>query len=266
LVVEALLERRAAGLALNAQVVNTTEGALYQAACKYSGSYDAALRAAGIDSAQVRVQAVWDKDKITAALRERLKEGLEMNYKAICASNPALGGAIHRYFGSCDDALRTCGVDPDSVRKCRPMPDDQALFGALRAIAEDGALSSKMVASANRRLMHLTRQRFGSLEAAVKAAGLRYFHAQRVTASASAAAHWTEERVIRALRDMHEEGQDLRYRPVKTRHQALFFAAKELFGSYVNADREAGIDYWQMSQHQLAKERSAAAEAGQDGE
>ncbi len=102
---------------MNAQVVSTTERALYQAACAYFESYDAALRAAAIDSAQVRKAVAWDKAKISAALRDRLNEGLEMNYKAICASNPALGGAIHRHFGPHDNALRACGVDPDLVRE-----------------------------------------------------------------------------------------------------------------------------------------------------
>ena len=262
-IIKALRERRAAGLALNAQAVSTTDQGLYQAAHAYFESYDAALRAAGIDSAQVRKAVAWDKAKISAALRERMNEGLEMNYRAICASNPALGVAIHRHFGSHDNALRACGLDPDLVRKCRPMPDDDALFDALRAIAQNGAASHKMIFSANPRLVHLSRQRFGTLEAAVKAAGLRYFHSQRV--NTSAAAHWTEERVIRALRGMHEEGQDLRYRAMKTRYQPLFFAAKEIFGSYVNAVKQAGINYWEMSQAQLAKERAAARPPAKDG-
>ena len=45
---------------------------------------------------------------------------------------------------------------------------------------------------------------------------------------------------------------------MKEHAQPLFFAARRLFGSYVNAVREAGIDYWTMSQAQLAKDRHAA--------
>ena len=33
------------------------------------------------------------------------------------------------------------------------------------------------------------------------------------------------------------------------KEQPLFFAAKELFGSYVNAVKQAGINYWQIVQH-----------------
>jgi len=119
-IIAALRERRAKGLALNAQVVNTTDQGLYQAACAYFGSYDAALGAAGIDSAQVRKAVNWDRAKILAALRERLKEGLEMTFKAIYGSNAGLGGAINRHFGSHDNALRAIGVDPATSRCFSP--------------------------------------------------------------------------------------------------------------------------------------------------
>jgi len=45
---------------------------------------------------------------------------------------------------------------------------------------------------------------------------------------------------------------------MRHRSQPLFFAAKNFFGSYVNAVQQAGINYWDMSQAQLAKERAAA--------
>jgi len=43
--------------------------------------------------------------------------------------------------------------------------------------------------------------------------------------------------------------------------QPLFYAAKKLFGSYVNAVAQAGIDYWEMSQAQLKREREARERA-----
>jgi hypothetical protein len=138
------------------------------------------------------------------------------------------------------------------------MPDDNEIFAALRAIAQDGSVSPAMVRSAENRLLHLGRQRFGTFEAAVNAAGLRYVRGGRCTGGAG---HWTEQRVLQALNDLHNDGHDLRYRPMKTNAQPLFFAAKKFFGSYVNAVRQAGIDYWQMSQEQLAKERAAAKSA-----
>jgi hypothetical protein len=48
---------------------------------------------------------------------------------------------------------------------------------------------------------------------------------------------------------------------MKEHSQPLFFAAKHFFGSYVNSLKQAGINYWEMSQAQLAKERAEARNA-----
>ena len=51
--------------------------------------------------------------------------------------------------------------------------------------------------------------------------------------------HRTDELVLQTLRDLHGDGRDLRCRHMKERSQPLFFAAKELFGPYANAVRQA---------------------------
>jgi hypothetical protein len=127
----------------------------------------------------------------------------------------------------------------------------------LRALARDGTVSHKWVQSANGRLGDYARSRFGSLAAAVNAAGLCYI--RWPNRAASSAGHWNEQSVLQTLRDLHRGSHDLRYRHMKDHSQPLFFAAKRLFGSYVNAVKRAGINYWEMSQAQLAKERTAAA-------
>jgi hypothetical protein len=42
---------------------------------------------------------------------------------------------------------------------------------------------------------------------------------------------------------------------MKRKSQPLFYAAKQLFGSYSTAVLQAGINYWEMSQLQLKRER-----------
>jgi hypothetical protein len=129
----------------------------------------------------------------------------------------------------------------------------------LRRAARDGRVAPGWVHDA--RLRYQAVRRFGSFEAAVKAAGLQYF---RLTA-APAAGHWTEQLVLETLRDLHRGGHDLRYRHMKDHSQPLFFAAKKLFGSYINAVKQANIDYWEMSQAHLAKDRAAARKAAMEG-
>lgn len=64
--------------------------------------------------------------------------------------------------------------------------------------------------------------------------------------------------MLQSLKELHAQGEDLRYRPMREKHQPLFWAAHCLFGSYANAVRAMGFDYWTMSQAQLARQRKRA--------
>ena len=75
--------------------------------------------------------------------------------------------------------------------------------------------------------------------------------------AAGAAGHWTEQSVLRTLRELYREGKtDLRHRAMKQSHHSLFWAAKELYGSYVNAVWAAGIDYDEVVREALRAARS----------
>jgi len=259
-ILAALRDREARGLALNVRGMKPSRSGLVQAASKRFGSYDEALRAAGIDPDPIRQRRRdWDRQQIIDAVRARHDKGLALNSAAI-KDDPSLHDAIRRHFDSHDEALRAAGVDPASVRKCM-IWDKGMILTSLRKIAIEGRLSPGIAKAGHKRVMVAAIRWFGSFEAAVTAAGLEYFRGDRPTSHG--VGHWTEQRVLQTLRDLRKDGHDLRYRPMKTHSQPLFFAAKEHFGSYVNAVREAGIDYWQMSQAQLAKERATKAVAGE---
>jgi hypothetical protein len=155
----------------------------------------------------------------------------------VSPSDPPLAGAIHRYFGSHDAALRAAGIDPKSVRKRRRPWQPEEILTALRGLARDSVIPWPLARSSPG-IERAARGYFGSVEAAARAAGPRYV---RPPGRASVG-HWTAELVLKALRDLHHDGHDLRYRQMKEHSQPLFYAAKQLFGSYVNAVKQAGID------------------------
>ena len=131
--------------------------------------------------------------------------------------------------------------------------DSDQTLDALRGGSRHGALPWPLEASAGVALVDAARRRFGSIKAASQAAGLRYERR-----GGKEIGHWTEDLVLQTLRDLRRDGHDLRHRFMKEHSQPLFFAAKEFFGSCVNAVRQAGIDYWQMSQAHLASDRATA--------
>ena len=67
--------------------------------------------------------------------------------------------------------------------------------------------------------------------------------------------------VRQMLQDLNAVGHDLRHGRMKRTNQPLFYAAKTLFGSYSKAVLEAGINYWEMSQVQLKREREKRKQA-----
>lgn len=79
------------------------------------------------------------------------------------------------------------------------------------------------------------RRVFGSLKAAMEAAGLPY---------PPHPCPWNEETILQAIRQMHAEGRDLSLAAVKDRKAgSLLGPAMHRFGSWRNAIEAAGIDY-----------------------
>jgi hypothetical protein len=55
--------------------------------------------------------------------------------------------------------------------------------------------------------------------------------------------HWSRDRVVREIRRLREEGNDLRHSEVAGKHQKLVSASVRYFGSWGAAVSAAGIDY-----------------------
>src|SRR5437868_3341548 len=54
---------------------------------------------------------------------------------------------------------------------------------------------------------------------------------------------WDKERIVTALRHLHQKGMDLSYNKLARKQQSLVSAAAYHFGSYRKAVERAGIDY-----------------------
>lgn len=83
------------------------------------GSWDAALRAAGIDPASVRRYESWSKPKIIRRIQARRAACKPLNSKAMQEQASRLFNAALNHFGAWDRALEAAQVDPDEVYKRR---------------------------------------------------------------------------------------------------------------------------------------------------
>lgn len=88
---------------------------------------------------------------------------------------------------------------------------------------------------------------FGSWRAAVEAAGFDYDQFKRVKQS------WTREEIVKCIRALHEEGEDLLDPQFKTRHRSLYLAAcaHRYFGSWRRAVEGAGFNHETMRESRV---------------
>jgi hypothetical protein len=59
--------------------------------------------------------------------------------------------------------------------------------------------------------------------------------------------HWTKDEIVRAIKKLYQQGRDLSYNKMASRHQALLSAAAYHFGSYRRAVERAGVDYAEVT-------------------
>ena len=137
------------------------------------GSWDKALRAAGIDPAGVRRYEAWDKQKVIRRITERARAGLELNSKSMQEQDYKLfNAALNRYDGW-GEALRGAGINPDYVYKRRRWDRDtiKKQISALWRGKTD--LAAPYMRQHHSALYSAACKHFGSWTAARRACGIR---------------------------------------------------------------------------------------------
>lgn len=212
---------------------------------------DAASRARSYAKYKARRQrrsTVWDREKVVAAILERQRQGLPLNAGAVLIDDNPLLGAARRYCGGWNEALLAAGLRPAGIRLKRATAKTgrqtwtpEAVINAIRADAEAGlSLSCRATSRRSNPLVHAGFYYFGSWAEAVKAAGYDYSVARRMS-------QWTSEEVLERIHSLSEAGVDLSEASCRAWDPGLYGAATELFGSWDNALRAAGVDETQSS-------------------
>jgi hypothetical protein len=97
--------------------------------------------------------------------------------------------------------------------------------------------------------MHAARAHFGSWKQALEAVGVDY-NEIRITQ------RWTNEMILKKIKQMDAEGQDLNCARNKKENSKLFWVAQDRFGSWGNAVVAAGVNYEKHRSHRVwSKER-----------
>ncbi len=186
----------------------------------------------------------WSKESIALEILSMYESGETMNYASIAANNLALLRAATRYFGTWEDAVNFAGLDYDSIRRYKSWTRERIIARIQELHAAGADLSWRNVcinidpqlAAAATKKSH-----FGSWREALEASGLDYDAIRRYR-------EWDDERILKMVREFHDEGKELNAKNMEQEDITLITAARRRFDSWHQALTAAGLDYREIVQ------------------
>ena len=181
----------------------------------------------------------WSQQAIIEEILRRYGAQEDLSYSGVTRDHLPLLRAATRVFGTWEAAIERAGLNYEEIRKYRVWTNERILARIRQLHAEGADLSWRHVA------MHLDpglaaaatkKSHFGSWKAALEQAGLDYSQIRRYL-------DWSEEEVIRRLRDRHREGKPLNAKTMERENVSLITAARRRFPSWDRALSAAGLDY-----------------------
>lgn len=160
------------GRAVNAQVVQRDDSRLFSAGRRHFGSWNNALRAAGIEvpsrqEKQRLPRGHWTRTRVVAGIKQRHQAGDALYAHALHQQHNQLIAAATYHFGSWAEALRAAGLDPEAIRVTKRRSAG-TIIEEICGMAELGAdLSDAAVRRRNRALHGAAERYFGSWRTAV---------------------------------------------------------------------------------------------------
>ena len=162
---------------LNYSSIANNNLALLRAATRYFGTWEAAVKFAGLDYDSIRRYKSWTRDRIIARIQELHTQGVDLSWRNVCMNvDPQLAAAATKksHFGSWREALEASGLDYDTIRRYREW-DDERILDMVREFHKDGkGLNAKNMEQEDITLITAARRRFDSWHQALSAAGLDY--------------------------------------------------------------------------------------------
>lgn len=164
---------KAKGEKLNSSHITRRHSGLGYAARQYFGSWEAAIKAAGINYESIRHRGYWTCDKLAARIRELHKAGKPLHYSAAETDYGGLVGAANAHFGSWRKAVEGAGLDYTKIKHQKEW-SRPAIVREIKRMKREGLdLSTTVPVRAKYRILHAAAIRyFGTWSAAMKAAGL----------------------------------------------------------------------------------------------
>ncbi len=240
-VLRKLRELAGSGVDMGHRAMHASHPRILDAAKRTFGSYPNARKAAGVGAKPL---TRWTKEKIVRELRKVQRSGESLAASRMQKAHPALFDAATHHFERYGNALAAAGFAYEQVRLKRAWTNEQILEELRRLDRKDVDMRSLALRKVDHGLHMAAYKHFGSYQKALEEAGIDYPPKKPI-------AGWGRWQLLARLRELHEEGEDLRYEAMKKKHSSLFFAARYYFEAYMTAVKRAGLDYDRIVREQL---------------
>jgi 5,10-methylene-tetrahydrofolate dehydrogenase/methenyl tetrahydrofolate cyclohydrolase len=166
-------ELDAKGVPLNSGYIARNHPALSYAGRKYVGSWEDAVKAAGLDYERIRRKSFWSRPRIVARIRELRAAKAPLHVSAAETKYGGLVGAASVYFGSWRKAITAAGLDYAQIKRQKEWSPKEIVAEIKRMRREGLRLDTTIPVREKYRTLHAAAIRyFGSWAAALKAAKL----------------------------------------------------------------------------------------------
>ena len=217
---------------------------------KRFGSWDEALKAAGLKPKNVRKYEYWDAKRVKTEIRKLVRKGIALNRRTLEDVFPRLPNAAGSHFGSWGNAVTAAGFKYDKIVLRRKMTRDEILK-ELKGLHEKGVRLSGININEKYSRLHASATReFGAWTKARQAIG--DFSNYRIK--------WTKETVIKEIRKLHKKGVILTKKHMLKENIGLYCASRNPrnFGSWPEAGRAAGIKGYEGIVYETKKQKKGS--------
>ena len=239
-VIREIVERELRNQGLSVEVVLREAPNLHIDACDHFGTWDTALRYAGISRRRLGAEGGYSRERVLQKIGRLCQDGYSLRAGHNQRRDPELYDAARRHFGGWKRALRAAGID---LKKAglRTQPrrlDKQAIITALRQRQREGrSLRRCDVSREDRTLATAAKHAFLSWWRALEAAAL----APDVPQDRGRLQRWSKQLVIEAIQRRQQDGKPVSVTSARNDDAPLEAAARRHFGSWAEAIRASGI-------------------------
>jgi hypothetical protein len=225
-------------LGLSAESVLREAKKLHSAACEHFGTWETALRYAGVDMRALAARDEYSRERVLSRIRRLCRDGHDLAAHRNQMRNRRMYDAARQHFGSWRGALRAAGINLANLRPRSLRLDTNEILDRLRRMhAEGHSMKWTDVCLDNRTLAMAAKSAFRSWRRALVAAGLA--SDEDVVLGGP---RWNPKRVINAIKKRHAQGKTMTYTAIREDDGPLCAAARRYFGGWKEALKAAGVE------------------------